>query len=100
MYLDNITKNEMHKDTNTQISIDKDIQWACWLLMDRCGVLNAQGQETTARNEFRMFFKILFDKALEGTIDEFANLANFVINFIVTCTLNRDLIETGFISHH
>ena len=92
MYLDNITKNEMHKDTNTQISIDKDIQWACWLLMDRCGVLNAQGQETTARNEFRMFFKILFDKALEGTIDDFANLADFAITEKLTIGRRRKLI--------
>ena len=48
--------------------------------MDRCGVVNAQGQETTARNEFQMFIKIWSDKALEGTIDDFANLVNFVIN--------------------
>ena len=51
------TKTQRHKCTKTQISSDKDMQWACWLLMDRCGVLNAEGQETTARNEFWMFLR-------------------------------------------
>ena len=49
-------KNTIHKNTNTQ--------WACQLLMETPAWRpNAAGQDTTARNEFQMSFKILSHKA-------------------------------------